>query len=144
VGGRTRGPDPFGIVRAPAPTLSTRLADMNKDENVRQAVLELIASDPDGDWDIASLCARIYGHSDARKYYVIRRVIRDMKLPGTWRLGWRKKSTRLYDPCSDARLADLEKRIEQLEKKGWHDNAKACRRELEKLRALKGLPPKDP
>ena len=124
MGGRTRGPDPFGIVRAPAPTLSTRLADMNKDENVRQAVLELIASDPDGDWDIASLCARIYGHSDARK--------------------WRKKSTRLYDPCSDARLADLEKRIEQLEKKGWHDNAKACRRELEKLRVLKGLPPKDP
>ena len=110
---------------------------MDKDENVRQASLELIASDPDGDWDIASLCKRIYGRSDPRKYYVIRRAIRDMKLPGTWRLGWRKKSSRLYDPCSDARLADLEKRIEQLEKKGWHDNAEACRRELENLRALK-------
>jgi hypothetical protein len=112
---------------------------MNKDENVRQAVLELITSEPDGDWDIASLCKTICGHSDARKYYLIRRAIRDMKLPGTWRLGWRKKSIRLYDPCSDARLADLEKRIEQLEKKGWHDNAAVRRRELEKLRALKGL-----
>lgn len=117
---------------------------MNKDENVRQAVLQLIASDPDGDWDIASLCKRIYGHADARKYYVIRRVLRDIKLPGTWRLGWRKKTTRLYDTCSDARLTDLEKRIEQLEKQGWHENAKAYRKELEKLRVLKGLPPKGP
>jgi hypothetical protein len=60
-----------------------------------------------------------------------------MTLPGTWRLGWRKKSSRLYDPCSDARLADLERRIEQFENKGWHENAAACRKELEKLRALK-------
>ena len=115
---------------------------MNKDENVRQAVLQLIASDPDGDWDIASLCKRIYGRSDPRKYYVIRRVLCDIKLPGTWRLGWRKKTTRLYDPCSDARLADLERRIEQFENRGWHENAEACRKELEKLRALKGLPPR--
>jgi hypothetical protein len=64
---------------------------MKKEENVRQAIRELIASDPDGDWDVASLCERIYGRDDPQKYYVIRRVIRDMKLPGTWRLGWRKK-----------------------------------------------------
>jgi len=62
-----------------------------------------------------------------------------MTLPGTWRLGWRKKSSRLYDPCSDARLVDLEKRIEQFENKGWHDNAEACRKEFEKLLALKRL-----
>jgi hypothetical protein len=41
------------------------------------------------------------------------------------------------DPCSDERLAELEQRIEKLEKKGWHENANACRRQLEKLRALK-------
>jgi hypothetical protein len=116
---------------------------MKKDENVRQAVLELIASDPGGDWDTASLCERIYGRDDPQKYYVIRRVIRDMKLPGTWRLGWRKKKSRLYDPCSDARLAELEQRIEQLENKGWHENASARRRQLEKLRALKAASPKD-
>ena len=110
---------------------------MSQDEHIRRAILELIASDPDGDWDIASLCKHIYGRSDPRKSYVIRRVIRDMTLPGTWRLGWRKKSSRLYDPCSDARLADLERRIEQFENKGWHENAAAYMKELEKLRALK-------
>ena len=110
---------------------------MSQDEHIRRAILKLIASDPDGDWDVASLCKHIHGRSDPRKYYVIRRVMRDMTLPGTWRLGWRKKSSRLYDPCSDARLADLERRIEQLGKKGWHENAKAYRKELEKLRALK-------
>src|SRR5262245_27957655 len=109
---------------------------MKNDQNVRQAILELIASDPDGDWDIASLCRRIYGRPDIWKSHVIRRTIRDMELPGTWRLERRKK-LRLYDPCSDAKLAELEQRIEQLEKKGWHENAKARRRELERLRTLK-------
>ena len=72
---------------------------MSQDEHIRRAILELIASDPDGDWDIASLCEHIYGRSDPRKYYVIRRVIRDMMLPGTWRLGWRKKSSRTQMLC---------------------------------------------
>jgi hypothetical protein len=116
---------------------------MHTDEDVRQAVLTLIASDPEGDWDISALCKRIYADDDPRKYYVIRRVIRDTKLPGTWRLGWRKKKSRLYDPCSDARLADLEKRVEELENKGWHENANACKRELKRLRALKGVDPAD-
>ena len=111
---------------------------MSQDEHIRRAILELTASHPDGDWDIASRCTLIYGRSDPTKYYVIRRAIRDMKLPGTWRLGWRKKSSRLYDPCSDARLAELERRIEQFENKGWHQNAEASRRELRRLRALKG------
>jgi hypothetical protein len=119
--------------------LRLEAASMSQDEHIRRAILELIASDPDGDWDIARLGEHIYGRSDPRKYYVIRRVIRDMMLPGTWRLGWRKKSSRLYDPCSDARLADLERRIEQFENKGWHENAKACRKKLEQLRAVKGL-----
>ena len=70
----TRGPDPFGIVRVSLSHLRLEAANMNKDENVRQAVLELIASDPEGDWDIASLCTRIYGHADPRQYYVIRRA----------------------------------------------------------------------
>jgi hypothetical protein len=65
-----------------------------------------------------------------------------MRLPGTWRLGWRNKTFILYDPSSDARLADLQKRIEHLEKKGWHENAKACAKQLIRLRALKALPPK--
>ena len=112
---------------------------MKKEEHVRQAVLELIASDANGEWTVAGLCKRVYGNT--RKFYIVRTVIRDMQLPGTWRLGWRKQTAVLYDPCSDARLADLEKRIEQFEKKGWHENARARRRELEKLRALKGLPP---
>jgi hypothetical protein len=68
---------------------------MKNDENIRQAIRELIASDADGDWDVPSLTERIYGRDDPEKYYVIRRVIRDMKLPGTWRLGWRKKKSRV-------------------------------------------------
>jgi hypothetical protein len=40
---------------------------MNKEQNARQPILELIASDPDGDCDIASLSQRIYGHADPRK-----------------------------------------------------------------------------
>jgi hypothetical protein len=35
-------------------------------------------------------------------------------------------------------LAELQRRIEHLEKKGWHENAKACAEELKRLRALKG------
>ena len=111
---------------------------MSQDEHIQRVILELIASHPDGDWDIASLCTLIYGRSDPTKYYVIRRAIRDMKLPGTWRLGWRKKSSRLYDPCSDARLADLKGASSGSKKKGWHENAEASRRELKRLRALKG------
>ena len=126
-------------MRAPLPCLRLEAPSMSQDEHIRRAILELIASDPDGDWDIALLCERLYGRSDPRKYYLIRRAIRDMTLPGTWRLGWRKKSSRLYDPCSDARLVDLEKRIEQFENKGWHENAEACRKEFEKLLALKRL-----
>jgi hypothetical protein len=38
-------------------------------------------------------------------------------------------------------LAELQKRIEHLEKKGWHENAKACAEELKRLPALKQLPP---
>ena len=60
-----------------------------------------------------------------------------MQLPGTWRLGWRKKIVHLYDPCADANLTDLEGRVEQLEKKGWYENAAATRQELKRLRALK-------
>jgi hypothetical protein len=116
---------------------------MKNDKNVCQAICELIASDPDGDWDAAALCKHIYGRADPQKYYVIRRVIRDMKLPGTWRLGWRNKRSRLFDPCSDARLAELEKRIEGLEKKGWHENANARRRQLERLRVLKAASSKE-
>ena len=56
-------------------------------------------------------------------------------------MGWHKRAMRLYDPCSDGRLAEVQKRIEDLEKKGWHENAKACAEELKRLRALKGLPP---
>src|SRR5262245_46798062 len=104
-------------------------------KTVRQAVLELIASDPNGEWTVASICKRVYGDHD--KNYIVRTVIRDMQLPGTWRLGWRKGTVVLYDPCSDAKLADLERRIEQCDKKGWHENAGARRNELEKLRALK-------
>ena len=102
--------------------------------------MELIASDPNGDWNVHQICERIYGHSDHLKREVIRRALRNLSLPGTWRLGWRDKTIRLYDPCSDARLAELQKRIEHLEKKGWHENAKACAEELKRLRALKGLP----
>jgi len=67
---------------------------MSKAEHARRAILELIASDPNGDWNV-----------------------------------------------HHARLAELQKRIEHLEKKGWHENAKACAEELKRLRALKGLPP---
>jgi hypothetical protein len=90
---------------------------MSQDEHIRRAILDLIASDPDGDWTFASICRRIYGSSDVNKYNAVRRVLRRMQLPGTWRLGWRKKTVHLYDPCCDANLTDLEKRIEQLEKK---------------------------
>jgi hypothetical protein len=55
---------------------------MEKDDNVRQAILELMASDPDGDWDIASLCRRIYGRADIWKSHIIRRTIRDMNCQG--------------------------------------------------------------
>jgi predicted DNA-binding WGR domain protein len=115
---------------------------MKKEEHVRQEVLKLIASDPNGEWTVANICERVYGNS--RKFYIVKIVIHDMHLPGTWRLGWRKHTAVLYDPCSDARLADLEKRIKECEKKGWHENAAARRRELEKLRALKLLPPQHP
>ena len=110
---------------------------MSQNEHIRRAILELIASDPDGDWTFVSICERIYGSSDINKYNSVRLVLREMQLPGTWRLGWRKKTIRLYDPCSDVNLTNLERRIEDLEKKGWHENAEACRRELNRLRALK-------
>jgi len=99
---------------------------MSKAEHARRAIIELIASDPNGDWSVHQICERIYGHPDHLKREVIRRALQNMSLPGTWRLGWNKRAMRLYDPCSDARLADLEKRIEHLTKKGWHENAKAC------------------
>jgi hypothetical protein len=114
---------------------------MSKAEHARRSILELIASDPNGDWNVHQICERIYGHSDRKKGSAVRRALRNMRLPGTWRLGWRNSAMRLYDPCSDARLTDLQKRIEHLEKKGWHENAKACAEELKRLRALKGLPP---
>ena len=113
---------------------------MSKAEHARRAIFELIASDPNGDWNVHQICERIYGHSDHLKREGIRRALRDMSLPGTWRLGWHKRAMRLYDLCSDARLAELQKRIEHLEKKGWHENAKACAEELKRLRALKKLP----
>jgi hypothetical protein len=78
--------------------------------------------------------SNIYGHYD----YSERENVRNMRLPGTWCLGWRNKALILYDPCSDARLADLQKRIEHLEKKGWHENAEARAQQLKRLRALKG------
>ena len=114
---------------------------MSKAEHARRAIIELIASDPNGDWSVHQICEPIYGHPDHLKREVIRRALQNMSLPGTWRLGWHKRAMRLYDPCSDARLAELQKRIEDLEKKGWHENAKACAEELKRLRALKGLPP---
>ena len=113
---------------------------MSKAEHARRAIIELIASDPNGDWSVHQICERIYGHPDRLKREVIRRALQNMSLPGTWRLGWHKRAMRLYDPCSDARLADLEKRIEHLTKKGWHENAKACADELKRLRALKRHP----
>jgi len=112
---------------------------MSKAEHVRRAILELIASDPDGDWNVHQICERIYGHSDVNKDAAVRRALRNMRLPGTWRLGWRNRVMRLYDPCSEARLTDLQKRFEHLQKKGWHENARACAEELKRLRALKGF-----
>jgi hypothetical protein len=126
------------MVQASLPRLLLEAASMSQDEHIRRAILELIASDPDGEWTFASICKRIYGASDVNKYNAVRRVLRGMQLPGSWRLGWRKKTVRLYDPCSDANLTNLEKRIEDLEKKGWHENAAACRQDLKSLRALKG------
>ena len=101
---------------------------MSKAEHARRAILELIASDPNGDWNVHQICERIYGHSDHLKRERIRRALRDMSLPGTWRLGWHKRAMRLYDPCSDARLAELQKRIEDLEKKGWHRTPRPARK----------------
>jgi hypothetical protein len=51
------------------------------------------------------------------------------ELPGTWRLGWRDKAIR-----AKAHRAHLEK-------KGWHENAKACVEELKRLR-LEGASPR--
>jgi hypothetical protein len=96
------------------------------------------------EWNINQICLNIYGHFDHNKGEVVRRALRTMRLPGTWRWGWRGKGFSLYDPCSDARLADLQKRIEHLQKKGWRENAKACAEELIRLRALKALSPKCP
>jgi len=113
---------------------------MSKAEHARRAIFELIASDPNGDWSVREICERIYGRFDPLEAETVRRALQHMSLPGTWRLGWRTRAIRLYDPCSDARLADLEKRIEHLTKKGWHENAKACADELKRLRALKRHP----
>jgi hypothetical protein len=65
---------------------------MSKTEHARQAILELIAADLDGDWNVHEICERIYGHSDHLKREVIRRTLRNMRLPGTWRLGWRNRA----------------------------------------------------
>ena len=40
---------------------------MSEDEHIHRAILELIASDPDGDWTFVSICARIFGSSDVDK-----------------------------------------------------------------------------
>ena len=110
----------------------------SKVEYARGAILELIASDPSGEWNVIQICENIYGHFDHNKGEVVRRALRTMRLPGTWRVGWRNsRSFSLHDPYSDAVLADLQKRIEHLEKRGWHESAKACAQQLKRLRALK-------
>jgi hypothetical protein len=40
---------------------------MSKIEHARRAILELIAVDSNGDWNVHEICERIYGHSDHLK-----------------------------------------------------------------------------
>jgi hypothetical protein len=61
---------------------------MTKNEYAHRAILELIASDPNGKWNVNQICENIYGHFDRKnKGDAVRRAVRNMKLPGTWRLG---------------------------------------------------------
>jgi len=81
-------------------------------ENVQWKILEMIASDPHGAWNLPEICAFVYNTSAAnvekRQRVAVLRAIKTMTLPGSWKLGRSgdgENQIGLYDPCDTQNVA---------------------------------------
>jgi hypothetical protein len=77
--------------------------------HVKRAIVELIASEPEGAWTTAQLCAHIYPikkYVIAKKHRVaVTRALRQMKLPPPWRVGWSSSQRCIYNAISAESIA---------------------------------------
>jgi hypothetical protein len=74
---------------------------------VEQAVLKLIAADPDGAWSTTQICRQLYpdlGRVEREHQTAIIRALRSMQLPGTWGALKILGELWLCDPCNLASM----------------------------------------
>ena len=89
--------------------------------HIQRAILELILAEPNGAWQTSEICHRVYGWcglEDSRFFSVLKgeraavsRVLRTMKLPGTWEVYWSRTRSGefwLCDPCNDESMMKRE------------------------------------
>jgi hypothetical protein len=77
--------------------------------HVQRAIMELIASEPEGAWTTAQLCAHIYPTKRfvvTKKHRVaVTRALRQMKLPPPWLVGRSGSQRCIYNGVSEESIA---------------------------------------